>query len=293
MDADIIDSIRAATTSSLLLTVNSMLMACVTGVLRVASALAVGLFVYRRTYFDISSSRTEYNNALVFLDRHKLFASGRRTDQSGRLVLDGAVVGVAFFARVEHARELCKNSFFPAVTVWRWRWLAPILTDAIKKTRPPSEITVVRRHLDGWSASSERACPPAVPADVRRECRANATRIVEALALEGEEPEGEGEDRVSVYSGQARVLISGPPGCGKSTCGRVVAQALREAGRDVVLVVGFDPTKPGQSAGGAIQEARNRMNSPNSGWTVVVIDEVDGIVRKIAQAEAARRGVDG
>lgn len=181
----------------------------------------------------------------------------------------GIVIGATFVAHVENVPTtgfgICPRM---RVRVVRWRWMPPLVPDDAcaqdLQTLPEGVIRVLRKSKDnrsGWRMRVENACPAAVPRDATANARATASQIV---ALR------KGESQI-------RVLISGRPGCGKSTTAREVARMIGG-----VLVPGFDPSRPGHGMEGVLEAAQGVRIFASSSPTPIVIsmDEVDVCLRR-------------
>ena len=69
------------------------------------------------------------------------------------------------------------------------------------------------------------------------------------------------------------VILSGPPGCGKSTTARAVTMLL-----DAVLVPGFDPSRPGHTTTDVLVTVRDLTTVGTH--VVISMDEFDVCVRR-------------
>jgi energy-coupling factor transporter ATP-binding protein EcfA2 len=196
---------------------------------------------------------------------------------------DGLVVGrwLSFFAFVVKPEN--RNQFhLESTTVWRWRWLPPIVPDAIaanRKLGTASTIRVYRKMSDAaaerdavWKRFTELACPPLVPPAVAATSRAVAQTICAPLLYANTNANANRQQ-------QARVLLRGPTGCGKSTATRIVADLLsEEAGDEAILVCGYDPARPRNiTLAGLVDEAKGGKDAR---WAVVVLEEVECILRR-------------
>jgi hypothetical protein len=171
--------------------------------------------------------------------------------------------GAGFMACTSTAKYM-HDLTCPSIVVWRWRWLPPLVADMPHAATSPGEkrIKVMRlsgpsRSCSDWRSRDEVVCPSRVPLAVSSASRSTA-RLMEAGAR---------------LEDQARVLLCGPPGCGKSTATRFLAQAL-----DAVLVVGFDPIRVGAERLMAVID-NARLSSDE--WVVIVVEEVDCALSRI------------
>lgn len=241
----------------LLLTIGSLAAGYVAKVVQWLFTAISKLATDERVYTE-TKGRLAMDRVLEVLERRHVFAE-RREVVFGRMVPFGVVIGRSFIA-VLSLKEMnymtCKEV---AVRVLRPRWLPPLTPDdGVTEKVPEGVVSVVRNASASvantdWRVYNELACPKAVKPRVEAVARALAGRIAATCAQV-----------------QGRVLISGPPGCGKTTATRLLALSMGAR-----LVPGFDPTRPGNSVLGLLSNiAAERV--------VLVIEEVDVCLRSLS-----------
>ena len=249
------------------LSLSALVSSWVTRVISLVAQAIKHVAFHERVYSDDLCRR----GLLAVVDRVRtlhLF-SQRREIIGSTMQPAGVVIGASFIA---HVQNVVPKGYGLGprmqVRVVRWRWMPPLVPDdACAQDAPPSSkgvITVLRKgndNLSGWRVRLENACPAAVPRNAAAVARATASQIVEARTAGGE-------------AAQVRVLISGPPGCGKSTTAREVALML-----GAVLVPGFDPSRPGHAIDGALEVAHG-LRHTSTAPVVISMDEVDVCLRR-------------
>ncbi len=238
------------------------------------SAAARGLFhivLHERVYSE-DTSKSGMNAVIARVSALHVF-SQRREVVGMRMQPSGVVIGATFVARVERiaSSELGTGPYsrgaLMRVRVMRPRWMPPLVSDDAITTPVASPVPGVIRVMrkcgkwgNGWTLRSEIASPAAMPAAAAAVARDLASRVV---ALH----------RSACESAQVRVILSGPPGCGKSTTARAVTMLL-----DAVLVPGFDPSRPGHTTTDVLVTVRDLTTVGTH--VVISMDEFDVCVRR-------------
>ena len=202
--------------------------------------------------------------------------SERREMIGARMEPSGIIVGLTFVAFVDRMPE-GQNRYSMtnrSLRVIRWRWLPPLVPDneiaddGVVKC-PAGIIRVLRKNSTAWYMQREHACPAAVPSSSAASARALAARIVSLH-----------NDTINGAAAQVRVVLSGAPGCGKTTTARLVAESLGS-----VLVSGFDPSRPGQHV--------HDVFAAVSGYHLVFsLDELDVCLRRAVHGALSGSCVD-
>ena len=186
--------------------------------------------------------------------------SERRIVHDGCMIPGGYVLCRWFCAIICTKEEGYFRNKIVTINVFRPRWMCSIVDDSAacgkdKDVRPG--IVKVLRNIGSnpsspqWSLFSEMACPNGIDGTVIKNSHAAVRRIKNAIV-----------------DNQARVIISGPPGCGKSTTARILAMEL-----DGAVIADFNPSRPGYS----IHEVVKNMQKGVIG--VLVMEEVDVCLR--------------
>jgi hypothetical protein len=261
----------AAMLDLLMLTIGSMCAAWMSRLLDAACTVMRHLLLDERVYSEAQSKTalvyvmTRIRKDFIFAQRHEVF--------DGDMYPSGAVLGrsfAAFTCEIPAGANRMQPHLL-TLRVLRWRWLPPLVPDGdligamddgvgkasgtILVLRTGSQEVVSR----DWRVSREMACPPGVAAAVRAGASGMADRIVAAATSNV----GGG--------GQARIVIVGPIGAGKSTAVRMAALAL-----NATLVPVFDPSRPGYSVADVFGQLR-------SGTRVLLcIEEFEGTLGRLA-----------
>jgi hypothetical protein len=272
-----LDPRTRALSDLLVLTLHSLVLGWVARSVAALLRLVALLLVHEREYSPAIGSPAAYVAAELAVSEGAWFSTRMVTREGVRMAPGGVVVGrrLAFLAL---STQIDRGflSTVDAFVVFRWRWLPPLVPDSVEHSiKGDGAIAVMRQCSPDpsraeWRRRTEVACPPCVPEGVAAASREAAALACSAvLAL----PRG---------ARLARVLVCGPPGCGKSTSARLVADRLRaETGGDAVtLVAGFDPTRPGHSMARVLEEAAASAG-PGS-WVVVAMEEVECALRRLA-----------
>lgn len=205
----------------------------------------------------------------VFAERRQVIEGNMRTG--------GWVIGLTFIATV--AVEKPNNYVLKynsdrciSVRVFRWRWLPPIVSDdePAEAKIDTSTVRVIRNLAGSWHVDAEVACPASINPAIVSASREVATRIIAGASAPG----------------GARIVVSGPPGCGKSTAARIVAAEL-----GAYLVPGFDPSKPLKHS---LSSVVNLLRMHSSKATVVFsMDEFEGCLLRLSPNAGAPLRSDG
>ena len=201
------------------------------------------------------------------------FVSCRRICD-GKMRASGVIIG-RWLSFVAITKQVTVRHFtVDGIVVWRWRFLPTLVPDdeALAAASSRGKAWVFRAsgssaEAPNWRGRSELLCPDFVP----RAIVDGAREVAEAIAA------------AAVKTRQARVIVSGPIGCGKSTTSRLLAAAIGRVTGDesaVSLVAGFDPSRPGHSLAGVLDLAQFADNH----WVVVMLDEVDCVLSKLDSA---------
>ena len=271
-----------------LLALHSMVLGWISSAVRFVLRAATLLLLHEREYTEGQGTTSASYDAVCHITSTRAWFATRMASRGGaRLTPGGFVVGrrAAFFAATrttDSGRLLCSR--LNSIAVWRWRWLPPLVPDdACAEAKSDGSIAVMRQCSPSasqaeWRVRAEVACPACVPAPVADASREVAALVCSALLAQ---PQG---------ARQARVLVCGPPGCGKSTSARLLADRLHveTGGGSVTLVAGFDPTRPGHSLANVLQRAV--ADGGASSWVVVAMEEVDCVLRALDQAAGAVAG---
>ena len=248
------------------------------------------ILTLERTYTE-SRNHGGMEALLSTLESTHLFAERRdaRGNGSAYMTVAGTVIGSAYVAFVEVET---KNDLFRVdrrmmrVRVLRPRWLGPLLPDSIAngvddEVRQDGSICVMRQSGSNigaleWQTRRELASPSFVVDTVRADAEAVAEHMEHAA-------------RTSPGR-HARVLMTGPPGIGKTTSTRLLAMRL-----GAVLVPSFDPTRPGADIQGLLCDIghdrghRNGEAHPSldrGSWAVIVMEDVDGCMGRLRPTSA-------
>lgn len=254
----------ATVTDLVMLTVTNMLASCFAKLLTFLAQCVCMLLFDVRVYNEENNNAT-FRSAVGAMRDRFVFAQGFEARQGGT-VFSGVVVGLTFVALVAPCKKdnyfRCTPSF--VARVFRWRWLPPLIPDATQCDEDIAVGTIrVMRNSSAsvgscvWVVNKETVCPDAV-----------IPRLVveEARRIAG-----------SVRRGD-RIILSGPPGCGKSTTARLVAEAL-----GAILVPDVDPSRPGYSTMSVL------CNTKEDTHIVLSMDEIDVCLRRCAQTPALAR----
>jgi hypothetical protein len=257
------------------LSIGSMVASCATAAVSAALRGLLHLAFQERVYSD-ESCATGMSAVVSRLSALHVFAQ-RREVVGGRMQPSGVVIGATFLARVEcvsvSERGMFARSGMTRVRVVRPRWMPPLVPDDAVTSSDSSPLPGVIRVLRncgsrgcGWTLRSEIASPAAMPAAAAAVARDTASRIFALHKTAGD-------------VAQVRVILSGPPGCGKSTTARVVALLL-----DAVLVPGFDPSRTGHATTDVLLNARDLAVVGTH--VVLSMDEFDVCYRRAVAAGA-------
>lgn len=239
----------------------SWMLTVLNGVLAVGRKLLLDERVYSETQNRASLTIVMHRirASHVYAERHEIF--------DGSMFPCGMVVGSSFAAMT---KTTVNGSFAPkealTVRVLRWRWLPPLVADSDATgarsgaDEPKGTISVMRPDSQSvssrsWRLTREIACPAGVGAIERMNANAAADLIVSDARANG---------------GQARVIVCGAPGTGKSTAVRLVALAL-----DATLVPVFDPSRLGFSTGDVFASVQRGSR------IVIAMEEFDGVLMRL------------
>ena len=249
----------------LLVTLSSMAAGWMRELVSAVVAFAFAALFHERVYDDQNQHTL---TAVVDLLHQRAVYAQRRQAVDGRMRAAGLVVGLTFMAVVDVRRERTPFAVDRSASarVYRWRWLPPLVSDEEPATKcDPTTVRVVR-NLAGTSLHflQEVACPAAIDPAVVRASRAVAARVMAGAR----------------QPGGARVVVCGPPGCGKTTAARIVAAEL-----DAYLVPGYDPSKPSSyTLSGIVQNLRFGSNADRT--IVFSMDEFEGCLLRIGSPGA-------
>jgi hypothetical protein len=263
----------------LALSLGSLAASWITGAIYAVLKALKRLAFQERIYSDDSSMN---GMAAVMEQVRALHLFSERREVIGtRMQPSGLVIGPTFVANITRVaaseRSIYDKGTMMRMSVVRWRWMPPLVPDdAITNNSshcPPGLIYVLRKGSDsrgtGWDMRSENACPAAVPAVAVAVARDAACQIV---ALQ----------KASGSAAQVRVILSGPPGCGKSTAARLVASML-----GAVLIPGLDPSRPGHGVSDVLSAVKNFVDGVNGRHVVISMDEFDVCIRRAVAGDAA------
>lgn len=245
-----------------LLTTHAMVVGWISSAILGITVIVVGILFDRREYVNSMASDVSYKAVQDRIDKTSWY-SWSRVANKGTMVAVGPIVGRWFSFFVTTESQESRNE---RLVVWRWRWLAPIVPDTEIVTKQ-NKIKVTRSigHED-WRSFNEIACPPFVPQNVKDACEKSALDILTAATEDFD---------------QGRVILSGPPGSGKSTTARVLVSTIAsKLGQNAVLVVGFDPTRQGHNMASILEQALFMVDDR---WVVVVIEEVDCVLKRVVE----------
>ena len=243
----------------------------VTGAIRTAIRAILYMVFHERVYSE-NCCKLGMNAVIERVSAQHIF-SERREVVGTRMQPSGIVIGPSFIARVERIPASDRSVHSAAgmrVRVLRFRWMPPLVSDdAIlnnAENSKPGVIRVLRQCGTGrnakWAMRNEVASPASVPAVAAAVAGNLASKIASLHKTDS--------------TAQVRVVLSGPPGCGKSTTARVVAKLL-----GAVLVPGFDPSRPGHNVGDVLT-MRNMYAGEH---TVISMDEFDMCIRRAITGE--------
>lgn len=192
------------------------------------------------------------------------------TDVVNRTRMPTVILSPAYFITVRNERVGMQGDLEHTATVWRWRWLKPIVPDptagldtaSVGSDGAMNTISILERCNnrcdDAYLHPSDEV---ALSARLPAEARANAERAANAMATQLRANNGDG----CVF------VLHGSPGSGKSTAVRALALSLK--GR---LLADYDPTRKGDCLPMTIAEWADADST-----LVVAVEEFDVALRNI------------
>jgi len=216
-----------------------------------------------RVYTNTDNKNT---NVLVIILKQivdKYWYSKRLELFEGKMYPAGLIIGMNFLAYTNtEATPLAFRQTKTTVRVLRWRWLPPLIPDddinGLSNDIGKGMIRVSRRCNDNWNFMHEISYPIGISHETKMACLDMANKLAEA---------------VKEKKGQARIILSGPPGVGKSTSIRGLTLLM-----NAILVPTFDPTRKGFNIFNVQSELRM---TGNTRMIIICIEEFDGILNRL------------